>query len=53
MTKDGITGLENNSIQFAQSEKQLKETGGGEGTCGAVTKALGFLTSVDSNKSSN
>ena len=29
MTKDGITGLENNSIKFTQSEKQLKETGGG------------------------
>ena len=33
MTKDGITELENNSIKFAQSEKQLKETGVGEGTC--------------------
>lgn len=48
-----MESLDLRTIKFTQSEKQLKETEGGEGTCGAVTKSLGFLTSVDSNKSSN
>lgn len=47
-----MESLDLRTIKFTQSQ-QLKETEGGEGTCGAVTKSLGFLTSVDRNKSSN